>query len=440
MAQKGSEPYNKEVNKMNFFKKLILSWILCWSSLGICQSYQLVRRSRQLDVFNQNQLTALEILIADRLLKRVNQTEKSKNTTSLQKKQTAQDAGYALALYVQVLENLSEEEEKAKIYFRMGHLYEALQLNYKAAESYQKAALMSRQFQRVKKAYQRLNRMQKEKKTPKSSSQVSLSFVQKLQFQSIVKTEKELLQTQNLIQSGQWDSAVQLFKQACRKYSNSYPCSIAECSHFSSSIRAVLRLAQEQGRGRPQHLSSLYEIYLSYFPRDLLVNVLASQWFLKRKQYEKAMKFYQRYILFETKFIHLKVHSLKEKRERFQELEPVFYFHQRIAHLSRRPRLKLQSYDFYLKGSVRKEHLSRVMYLRNVAFFQLGQYAKTAPVFRQIAMAEYKDISVREKSAVYAVQALIQLNRLITARKWVDQFSNLFPSKKDMFRQLLHSH
>ena len=133
------------------------------------------------------------------------------------------------------------------------------------------------------------------------------------------------------------------------------------------------------------------------------------------------------------------ISSLSERQAKFQDLEPIFYFHQRIARLSQKEPLQIQSYDFYLTHSVTKQFISRVMYLKNIAFFKLGDYERTAPLFRQIAMTSYKEQSVREQAAVYAVRSLLKMNQKITAHKWIAQFSNMFPNKQADFKQLLHS-
>ena len=422
-------------------KILIVSAVLVWHCLCIGQiqlSYQFSRSPQQLNTFHRDQMSVLEIFVADQLLQRANQVYALNSRTDFQQKQMAVDAEQALFLYAKVLGKIPNKEEKSKVYFRMGHLHEMLSSQKKALSAYQQVLSMSQHFQRIKYAYKKVNRIKKTSLDVDKENSVSVNSEEKQKSKVVLETEKYLIQAQEKLQTNQWQEAVSFFEKACQKYAYSYPCVSENCSQFSSSIRYVVQNLQQQLIREHHWLNAFYKVYLSYFPRDLMVSLSAAQWFLKLKEYEKSMKFYQRYILFEKKHIQ-NISSLSERQERFQDLEPVFYFHQRIARLSQQESLQIQSYDFYLTHSAAKQFISRVMYLKNVAFFKLGDYERTAPLFRQIAMTSYKEQSVREQAAVYAVRSLLKMNQKITAQKWIFQFSNMFPNKQEDFRQLLNS-
>ena len=423
-------------------KMLVVGAIISWNFLCIGQihfSYQFSRSPQQTNPFNKDQMSMLEIFVADQLLQRADQVYALKWRTDFQKKQMTVDAEQALFLYAKVLGKIPNKEERSKVYFRMGYLHEMLSLRQKALSAYQQVLSLSQHFQRVKYAYQKVNKIKKKSLDVGNENSVSLTSLEKQKSKVVLETEKYLVQVQESLRSNQWQESVSFFEKACQKYAYSYPCTSENCSRFSSSIRYVVQEMRQKLVRERHWLSAFYKIYMSYFPRDLMVSLSAAQWFLRLKEYEKSMKFYQRYILFEKKFIHKNINSLSKQKENFRDLEPIFYFHQRIALLSQQEHLQIQSYDFYLSHSVTKQFVSRVMYLKNVAFFRLGEYERTAPLFRKIAMTPYKEQSIREQAAVYAIRSLLQMDQKTTAHKWIAQFSDMFPNKQADFKQLLHS-
>ena len=285
-------------------KMLILSAVLGGHFLCVGQiqlSYQFSRNPQQLNTFHRDQMSFLEIFVADQLLQRANQIYALNSRTDFQKKQMAIDAEQALFLYAKVLGKIPNKEERSKVYFRMGHLHEMLSSQKKALSAYQQVLSLSQHFQRIKYAYKKVNKIKKISLDTDKENSVSFTSVEKQKSKIVLETEQYLIQAQEKLQSHQWQEGVSFFEKACQKYAYSYPCVSENCSQFSSSIRYVVQHLHQQLIRERHWLSAFYKVYLSYFPRDLMVSLSAAQWFLKLKEYEKSMKFYQRYILFEKK-------------------------------------------------------------------------------------------------------------------------------------------
>ena len=237
------------------------------------------------------------------------------------------------------------------------------------------------------------------------------SETQEMPSNKILALNQGLQMTQQSFLEKDWTNALRYFAQSCQIYIDHQPCVNNQCTQFSKEIRDLVRVAHQYGQLHSQRILQIYRIYLSYFPLDSLMTTSAAEWSLHIQEYSQAMDFYERYILFQNKYIANKVKDKRTKKYQYHKLESIFYLYYQVAQLSKNFNLEVRSYDFYLKHSVTKQFIVKVQFLKNVALFNLKQYFRVAPVFRSIALSNYEDTLVREKAAEYALKALQQIKK-----------------------------
>ena len=334
----------------------------------------------------------------------------------------------AIYLYKKALNRVKDGEEKSKILFRIGYLYEVLSSYSQALNSYQQVLSSSKIRKRISKARLLSRQMQK------SLKQINNMQVSSLKKESLNPLESALSHTSYYLSIRDWEKVLHYFDKACQIYLQNQTCDHNSCRNFPESIKNLIYTAHNQNRNK--NVIQLYEIYLSYFPLDSVMVLSAAEWAAKMGQYAQSLSFYQRHILFEQRFIRFYLKE-NERKEKFIHLENLFHLYHSLAQLSRNPQLEIQAYNFYLKHSVLRKSVFEIRYLKNKALFRIGEYSQTAPVFREIALSTYPDERLRSESAVFALKALLELNRDLIAKKWAEEFSISFPDKRSKFQKII---
>ncbi|MDE0152083.1 MAG: hypothetical protein OXK80_06300 [Bdellovibrionales bacterium] len=334
----------------------------------------------------------------------------------------------AIYLYKKALNRVTDGEEKSKILFRIGYLYEVLSSYSQALNAYQQVLSSSKSRKRIVKARSLSRQMQKNLK------QINNKQTSSLKKESLSPLESALSDTRYYLSRNDWEKVVHYFDKACQIYLQNQACSHNSCRNFPKSIQNLIYIAHSHKQDK--NVIQLYQIYLSYFPLDSVMVLSAAEWAAKIKQYAQSLNFYQRHILFEQRFIRFYLKP-EERGEKFIHLENLFHLYHSLAQLSGDPRLELQAYNFYLKHSVLRKSVFEVRYLKNKALFRMGEYGQTAPVFREIALSKYPDERLRSESAVFALKALLKLNQTVIAKKWAEEFSLSFPQKKSEFQKII---
>ena len=373
-------------------------------------------------------LYSLEIRLAEITLgkvKRVGWIGK----TAVKGRKLKDEMTQAIYLYKKALNRVEDGEEKSKILFRIGYLYEVLSSYSQALDSYQQVLSFSRNSGRLSKARSLSLQMQNNLKEINNRYQ---KF--SLKKESLSPLESALSEAGDHLRLHDWSKAVHHFDRACRIYLQSQSCSHNSCRNFPESIKNLIYTAHNKKISGS--VIQLYKIYLSYFPLDSVMVLSAAEWAAGLGQYAQSLDFYQRHILFEQRFIRFSLKE-EEKKEKFIHLENLFHLYHSLAQLSKDPRLEIQAYNFYLKHSVLRKSVFEIRYLKNKALFRAGEYNQTAPVFREIALSAYPDTRLRKEAAVFALKALMKMNQNITAQKWAEEFSTSFPDKRSSFQKMI---
>lgn len=372
------------------------------------------------------QLYSLEVRLAEITL------EKVKSVGWIQKSdikdyKLKDEITQAIYLYKKALNRVKDGEEKSKILFRIGYLYEILSSYSQAFDSYEQVLAVSRNSSRVSKARSLSRQMRKKLKKIND-------HYQKSSLKKESPLESALSQTRQNLNGLDGENPAHYFDKACQIYLQSQSCSHNSCRNFPESIKNLIHTAHNK---KNKDLIQLYKIYLSYFPLDSVMVLSAAEWAAGLGQYAESLAFYQRHILFEQRFIRFSALKEEEKKEKFMHLENLFHLYHSLAQLSRNPNLEIQAYNFYLKHSVLRKSVFEIRYLKNKALFRMGQYRKTAPVFREIALSAYPDKHLRSEAAVFSLKALVKMNQNITAQKWAEEFSISFPDQKSDFQKII---
>ena len=378
----------------------------------------LYKKGSQLDSV---QLYALEINLAESLLKEIQSMRGEDFQKSIE--QVKEISVQALQLYKKTYSRLSDKYEKSKILFRIGYIHEIINSNRDALNTYNKIISMKLPNKITQEARSLRNRVQKK---IKNSKKVSPPVPKNNELRVV------LSQTEQDIKNQNWVQALDGFEKSCQKYLEN-----PSSSHKNSPqvIKNLFHLAH-QGRD-PESITKMYQIYLSYFPLDFVMVLSASDWATYVKDFDRALGFYQRYILVQK---HKIQSSHKDKKNnQWVDLESVFHLYHSIAQQSSNPNLKIQAYDFYLTHSALKKSAIEVEYLKNKVLFQLEEFDIVAPIFREIVFSSRSSQSLKEEAAMLALQSVLKIERVVVARKWAHEFSKILPNKKDEFQKLLPS-
>ena len=375
-------------------------------------------------------LYSLEVRLAEATLERVK--GRTAVEVSSQDPKLKDEVLQAVYLYKKALNRVVHGEEKSKILFRIGYLYEMLASYSQALDSYKQVLSLSRDRRRVSKARSLSLQMQKKLKTINETMN-DLQMLSESK-KTLNPLESALSQTKHYLSKHRWKQAVRSFDRACQVYLQSQSCNHNACRHSPEAVKNLIYTAHNERADK--NILPLYSVYLSYFPMDSVMVLSAAEWAARMGQYAQSLNFYQRHILFEQRFaqFHLKE---SERKEKLIHLENLFHLYHSLAQLSQAPMLEIQAYDFYLKHSVLRKSVFEVRYLKNKALFRRGRYRQTAPVFREIALSTYPDERLRSEAAVFALKALSHLNQNVTAKKWASEFSHSFPDKKDEFQKII---
>lgn len=374
-------------------------------------------------------LYSLEVRLAEITLDKVKKAGRMRQT-AVKDRKLKDELTQAVYLYKKALNRVEDGEEKSKILFRIGYLYEVLSSYSQALDSYKQVLSFSRNPRRISKARSLSFQMQKNLKEINDRYQKS-----SLKKESLSPLESALSQAGDHLRLHDWSKVVHYFDRACQIYLQNQSCSHNSCRNFPESIKNLIYTAHNKKISG--NVIQLYEIYLSYFPLDSVMVLSAAEWAAGLGQYAQSLDFYQRHILFEQRFIRFSLLKGEEKKEKFIHLENLFHLYHSLAQLSQDPRLEIQAYNFYLKHSVLRKSVFEVRYLKNKALFRIGEYNQTAPVFREIALSAYPDTRLRKEAAVFALKALVKMNQNITAQKWAEEFSVSFPDKKSSFQKMI---
>ena len=369
-------------------------------------------------------LYSLEVRLAEITLDKV----KAVHTDSADHK-LKDEITQAIYLYKKALNRVEDGEEKSKILFRIGYLYEVLSSYSQALNSYRQILSSSKNRKRIAKARVLSRQMQKNLK------QINSMQISSLKKKSLNPLESALSNTRYYLNIRDWEKVLHYFDKACQVYLQDQTCNHNSCRNFPGSIKNVIYTAHNHHK-KSKNVIQLYKIYLSYFPLDSVMVLSAAEWAAKMGQYAQSLIFYQRHILFEQRFIRFYLKA-NERKEKFIHLENLFHLYHSLAQLSRDPRLEIQAYNFYLKYSVLRKSVFEIRYLKNKALFRMGEYDQTAPVFREIALSTYPDERLRSESAVFALKALLKLKQDLIAKKWAEEFSISFPQKKSEFQKII---
>ena len=363
-------------------------------------------------------LYSLEMRLAEFTL---NKTKNWKKVSTNMEPPSKEDITQAVYLYKKGLIRVKSREEKSKLLFRIGFLYEALSAYSGAYRAYQKVLKISRNKKHIRKAQHLSYQMRKKLK--------SRYFLVKSEVEFINPVDKALSKALHYLKTNYKEKAVYYFGRACQIDLEKRNCSSFECIHSSDSIKGFIYTAHSKTSG--SDLIDIYKTYLSYFPRDPVMVLSAAEWAAKMGSYQQALVFYERHILFERRFVHLNVKDKKKQDEKYQGLEHLFHLYHSLAQISNDPSFEVRAYDFYLKHSFLKKSVFEVRYLKNKALFSMGEYWTSAPVFHEIALSSHPNQKIKKEAALFALKALIKMNRKTTARKWKDEFSSVFPGHKD---------
>jgi len=376
---------------------------------------------------SKTRLYSLEVRLAETILDKVKGEDVVYADSSKDRKLKDEMTG-AIYLYTKALNRVEDGEEKSKILFRIGYLYEVLSSYPQALNAYQQVLSSSKSRKRIAKARSLSHQMQKKLK------QINNIQVSSLKKKSLNPLESALSDTGYYLSENDWEKVLHYFNKACQIYLQNQNCSHNSCRNFPESIKNLIYMAHNHRRSK--NVVQLYKIYLAYFPMDSVMVLSAAEWASRMGQYAQSLSFYQRHILFEQRFIRFYLKE-NEKKERFIHLENLFHLYHSLAQLSRDPLLEIQAYNFYLKHSVLRKSVFEIRYLKNKALFRMGEYSQTAPVFREIALSTYPDERLRSESAVFALKALLKLNQGLAAEKWAEEFSVFFPQKKSEFQKII---
>ena len=389
---------------------------------------ELLKAYTQSKYISKTALYSLEVRLAEATLERV----KRPLTPSSQDHKLKDEVLQAIYLYKKALNRVAHGEEKSKILFRIGYLYEMLAVYSQALDSYKQVLSVSRDHSRISKA--RTLSLQMEKKLEDVDKTIDDLEILSENEKTLSPLDLALSRTKHYLTSRRWKQAVSSFDRACQVYLQNQSCNHNACRHSPEVVKNLIYMAH--GERMSKNILQLYNVYLSYFPMDSVMVLSAAEWASRMGQYDQSLNFYQRHILFEQRFIkfHLKAN---ERKEKFIHLENLFHLYHSLAQLSQDPRLEIQAYDFYLKHSVLRKSVFEIRYLKNKALFRIGRYSQTAPVFREIALSAYPDERLRGEAAVFALKALSHLNQTAAVKKWVYEFSHSFPHKKDEFRKFI---
>lgn len=403
--------------------------VLSEQSLSRKQVLQELSKSyTQSKYVSKTQLYSLEVQLAEITLDKVKNVG-AVRTASQEDHKLKDEIMQAIYLYKKALTRVEDGEEKSKILFRVGYLYEVLSYYSQALDSYKQVLSISKNRKRISKARSLSYQMHKNLEQINNTYQTSSSKKEPLN-----SLEDALSKTKHYLSVHHWDQVTHYFDRACQIYLQNQSCSHSSCREFPESIKNIIYTAHNGQMDK--NTIQLYTIYLSYFPLDSIMVLSAAEWAARMGHYAQSLSFYQRHILFEQRFIrfHLKA---DQREEKFIHLENLFHLYHSLAQLSRDPNLEIQAYNFYLEHSILKKSVFEIRYLKNKALFRIGKYDQTAPIFREIALSTYPDARLRSEAAVFALKALLKLNRHITAQKWADEFSISFPDKKSDFQKII---
>lgn len=236
--------------------------------------YQLYNQSNYL---NQAQLYSLEIQLANQLLQKARELNLKKLTSS-QKEEKKKNIDQALFFYSQSLEKVESAEEKAKILFRIGYLYEMQNFPSQAVKVYQRILSISKDQNRRKRA----ENLIKEMKTD------SLDL------------EELLKLAQQAFGKGQYEHSLQLY----RKYI------IIEKNRIQSNMK--LKKDHSQSFSQIENVFRLYHEVVQKI-KDPYLQITACDFYLEQS--------ILRTFAFEAGFLKNKALFDLEK---FEEVAPVF--------------------------------------------------------------------------------------------------------------------
>ncbi len=390
---------------------------------------ELSKAYTQSKYISKARLYSLEVRLAEVTLEKVKGMEFIR--ASSQDYRLKDEIMQSIYLYKKALNRVDDGEEKSKILFRIGYLYEVLASYSQALDSYKQVLSASKNRKRISKARYLSRQMQKNLKT--KDKKINAMY-QQTSSEKKSPLEDALSKTRHYLSIHHWDKVVHYFDKACQLYLQNQSCNHSSCKHSPEVIKSLIYTAHNEKVNK--NVIQLYNIYLSYFPMDSIMVLSAAEWAARMGQYDQSLSFYQRHILFEQRFIRFYLKE-SERKEKFIHLENLFHLYHSLAQLSQDPRLEIQAYNFYLKHSVLRKSVFEIRYLKNKALFRMGEYNQTAPIFREIALSAYPDERLKSEAAVFALRALLKLNRDVTAKKWADEFSTSFPDKRSKFQKII---
>ena len=387
---------------------------------------ELSKAYTQSKYISKARLYSLEVRLAEITLEKVKGAEFVR--TAVKDQKLEDEITQAIYLYKKALNRVKDGEEKSKILFRIGYLYEVLSSYSQALDSYARVLSSSKDRKRISKAQSLSLQMRSHLKEIDDKYQES--SVKKA---SLSPLESALSQARYYLSLRDGKNLVHYFEKACQTYLQNQSCSHNSCRNFPESIKNLIYTAHS--KKMHENVIQLYKIYLSYFPLDSVMVLSAAEWAAGIGQYEQSLNFYQRHILFEQRFIRFSKKG--GKKEKFIHLENLFHLYHSLAQLSRDPRLEIQAYNFYLKHSILRKSVFEIRYLKNKALFRVGEYHQTAPIFREIALSAYPDVRLKSEAAFFALKALLKMNQMMTAKKWAAEFSISFPDQKSNFQKMI---
>ena len=393
---------------MRFLKTIIFFWILLHSYAGGARQSldleKLTKAYKKIQDLSPAQAYILEIKLAEAWMKQV-QLGKNKKKGIKQ----------ALFFYRQSLHRVQDVSEQAKIWFRIGYLYEMNRSPSEALQAYHQVVALRPSELQLQKARRLIEKL-KDKANFKKSRTDSLA----------VEFQKSLDQTARYIKQRQMKKALSVFKKACSLYEAAGESSIG--GSFAVQT-AHLLTRMHRSRSLRKWLMSFYQAYLSYFPQDSSMVVSAAEWAGRVKQHKVALDIYEKYILLEK--------SAGGASQQSQDVEDMFQMYFSSAEMSRDPQLLLRACDFYLEHSRLKTFYSKVLFSRYTSLFYLRQYNEVAPAFRLLALSTSSPPVLRKKSTIYALKALLKSGQELTAHKWAGEFAFLFPKEKPVYKGLV---
>ena len=188
-------------------------------------------------------LYALEVRLAEITLEKVKGVESPHVASQDHKLQD--EITQAVYLYKKALNRVTDGEEKSKILFRVGYLYEVLSSYSQAYDSYKQVLSSSKNHKRISKARYLSSQMQKnlkhiDKKINKmyqssSSEKVSLSPL-----------EDALSKTRHYLSARHWEKVIHYFDRACQIYLQNQTCNHSSCRHSPESIKNLIYTAHNK--------------------------------------------------------------------------------------------------------------------------------------------------------------------------------------------------